>query len=73
MCLGEVACVRAVASDGSLVLDAANRQVTASSILLDTPPNVGDWVLVHSGFVLELLTEQEALDALGLRPRQRPA
>jgi len=27
----------------------------------------GDWVLVHSGLVLERLTEQEARDALQLR------
>jgi hydrogenase maturation factor len=27
----------------------------------------GDWVLMHSGLVLGLLTEQEAKDALHLR------
>jgi hydrogenase expression/formation protein HypC len=73
VCLGDVARVRAIASDGTLVVDTASRQVRASSILLDTPPDVGDWVLVHSGFVLGLLTEQEALDALNLRPTQHPA
>ena len=67
MCLGEVARVRAVTPGGSLVVDRADIRVAASSILLDTPPQVGDWVLMHSGFVLDVLTEQEALDALSLR------
>jgi hydrogenase maturation factor len=37
--------------------------------LLTSPHEIkqGDWVLVHSGLVLERLTEQEARDALALR------
>jgi hydrogenase expression/formation protein HypC len=72
MCLGEIMRVRSVASSGSLMVDRADLEVTASSILLDTPPEVGDWVLMHSGFVLEVLTEQEALDALSLRSGKHP-
>jgi hydrogenase maturation factor len=37
--------------------------------LLTSPHEIeqGDWVLVHSGLVLERLTEHEARDALALR------
>ena len=72
MCLGDVARVRSIAPDGSLLVDTASREVTASSILLDTPPDIGDWVLMHSGFVLDVITEQEALEALSLRAGTHP-
>jgi hydrogenase assembly chaperone HypC/HupF len=70
MCLGELGRVREVAADGSLVVDRESRSVNASVMLLDEPPDVGDWVLMHSGFVLEVLTDEEAHDALRLRSGQ---
>jgi hydrogenase assembly chaperone HypC/HupF len=32
--------------------------------LLDERPAVGGWVLVHMGFALEVMTEEEAREAL---------
>jgi len=32
--------------------------------LLDERPGPGDWVLVHMGFALEIMTEEEAHEAL---------
>jgi hydrogenase assembly chaperone HypC/HupF len=32
--------------------------------LLDEPPQVGDWVLVHMGFALQVMSQDEAREAL---------
>lgn len=34
-------------------------------LLVDDPPGVGDWVVIHLGFALERMTEAEAMDAIG--------
>jgi hydrogenase expression/formation protein HypC len=33
--------------------------------LLDERPGPGDWILVHMGFALNVMTPEEAADALG--------
>ncbi len=33
-------------------------------LLLDDPPKVGDWVLVHVGFAMSKISEEQALDQL---------
>ena len=48
-------------------VDAGARVVTASLLTMTVAVGPGDWVLVHSGMVLGLLTEDEAKDALHLR------
>ncbi|MEO6208380.1 MAG: HypC/HybG/HupF family hydrogenase formation chaperone [Candidatus Limnocylindrales bacterium] len=46
-------------------------------LLVDDPPGVGDWIVIHLGFALERMTEAEAMDAIGffkgeesIRPRE---
>ncbi|MEO6207492.1 MAG: HypC/HybG/HupF family hydrogenase formation chaperone [Candidatus Limnocylindrales bacterium] len=34
-------------------------------LLVDDPPGVGDWIVIHLGFALERMTEAEAMDAIG--------
>jgi hydrogenase expression/formation protein HypC len=41
--------------------------------LLDERPEPGDWVLVHMGFALQLMTGQEASDALAALRAERDA
>ena len=67
MCLGIVGQVTAIRSPGYVDVDAGDRVVTASLITMTDAVRVGDWVLMHSGMVLDLLTEAEAKDALTLR------
>lgn len=38
--------------------------LSASAMLLPEPPHVGDYVIVHAGFALRKLSEEEALDSL---------
>jgi hydrogenase expression/formation protein HypC len=35
-----------------------------TGLLLDDPPQVGDWVLVHVGFAMSKVSEAEALDQI---------
>ena len=35
-----------------------------AGLLSDNPPHVGDWVLVHVGFALSLISEEQARDQL---------
>lgn len=67
MCLGEVGRVQDVSDADSVAIELGGRTATVSAMLLDTVPAVGDWVLVHSGFVLGTLTETEAHEALDIR------
>jgi len=67
MCLGIVGQVTAMRSPGCVDVDAGDRVVTALLPTMSDALQAGDWVLIHSGMVLGLLTEQEAKDALELR------
>jgi hydrogenase expression/formation protein HypC len=67
MCLGELARVLELTTDRAALVDTGNRQVTVSLLTLDGPVCAGDWLLVHSGFALSRLTDDEARDALAIR------
>jgi hydrogenase assembly chaperone HypC/HupF len=67
MCLGMVGQVTAMRSPGCVDVDAGDRVVTASLLTMTDAVQAGDWVLLHSGMVLGLLSEREAKDALELR------
>ena len=41
--------------------------------LLDEPPRAGDWVLVHMGFALSVMSPDEARDALTALGAEREA
>lgn len=71
MCFGEVARVQAVDSCGALQVDSGARSTSVSAMLLEEPPAVGDWVLVHSGFALARLSAAEAQDSLAVRDALR--
>ncbi|TMM35452.1 MAG: HypC/HybG/HupF family hydrogenase formation chaperone [Actinobacteria bacterium] len=66
MCLGIPARVRSLsAGHPDLVeVDLAGVPRLINVGLLDEPVAPGDWVLVHMGFALSTMTEQEAADAL---------
>lgn len=72
MCLGAVGRVSTVAADGTLIVEADSRASTVSALLLDRPAAAGDWVLVHAGYALHLLSETEAHDLLAARTEVRP-
>lgn len=67
MCLGELARVRQLSGTRAAVVDTGSREVTVSLLTLDEPVGAGDWLLIHSGFALSRLTEEEARDALSIR------
>jgi hydrogenase maturation factor len=47
-------------------------EVVLSLLTVDEPVSAGDWVLAHSGFVLERLSPAAAADALSLRQAPVP-
>ena len=67
MCLGLAA--RVVAADADhpdlAVADIAGVQRTVNVGLLDAPVAPGDWVLVHMGFALSAIPDDELEDVLG--------
>jgi hydrogenase expression/formation protein HypC len=40
------------------------RRYIDTGLLQDDPPRVGDWVLVHVGFAMSKVSEEEALDQI---------
>jgi hydrogenase assembly chaperone HypC/HupF len=69
VCLGEVVQVVAMLPDRQVETGGApgGRSTRVSLLALEGPVAVGDWLLVHSGFALERLTDAEARAALTLR------
>ena len=71
MCLG-VVCLTVEVLDGEAALvRAGGRELTVSLLTLDEPVAPGDWLMVHAGFALARLTEQQADEALALREPTR--
>ncbi len=67
MCLGIPGRVVATPDgDGLARVDVAGVVRDIHVGLLDGPVRPGDHILIHSGFALERMTEQEARDALAL-------
>ena len=67
MCLG-VVCQAVEVPDGeSALVLAGRRELVVSLLTLDEPVAPGDWLMVHAGFALARLTEQQAEEALALR------
>jgi hydrogenase maturation factor len=68
MCLGAVCRVIDVEPDGTAIVAAGDRLSTVSLLALTGRPAVpGDWVVVHSGLALTVLSPAEAEDAMALR------
>ena len=75
MCLGIPA--RLVAGDTGhpdlVVAEVGGVPRTVNVGLLDERPGPGDWVLVHMGFALNVMTPEEAADALAALGAEREA
>jgi hydrogenase expression/formation protein HypC len=71
VCLGELARVRQLATNQTAVVEIGSREVTVSLLTLDEPVGTGDWLLIHSGFALSRLTDDEARDALTIRSTRK--
>jgi hydrogenase maturation factor len=66
VCLGEV--LQVIEVTGSEAIARRGEAIVSLSLLtVDEPVTAGDWVLAHSGFVLERLSSAAAADALALR------
>ena len=67
MCLGELGQVQHVSGDGMAEVRVGDRVRTVALLTLDGPVMPGDFVLIHSGFVLSRLTADEAHEAQQIR------
>lgn len=67
MCLGELGRVQEVRSDGVAEVRVGDRARIVSLLTLDDPVSPGDWVLIHAGFALSRLTDDEAREAEQIR------
>lgn len=67
MCLAIPAKVIEISTDEStraLVEVVGVRRLIDTGLLQDDPPRSGDWVLVHVGFAMSKISEEQALDQL---------
>jgi hydrogenase expression/formation protein HypC len=67
MCLGLTCQVAAVTGDGRALVDHGGRLTAVSLLTLDEPVHPGEWLLVHAGFALARLSEEQVADARELR------
>jgi hydrogenase expression/formation protein HypC len=63
--------MRIVSIDGDVATIAAAGLEQRASLLLVPGAGVGDWVLVHAGYALNVLAEDEALERVDLIGRLR--
>jgi hydrogenase expression/formation protein HypC len=75
MCLGIPAQVVSVGDDHPdlATVEMAGLRRTVNVGLLDEAPAPGRWILVHMGFALSTMTEDEAADALSVFTEERDA
>ncbi|WP_164930679.1 HypC/HybG/HupF family hydrogenase formation chaperone [Aquifex aeolicus] len=66
MCLAIPSKVVEVYEDGTALVDTLGVKRKISLELMPEPVNVGDYVLVHVGFAIQKLDEEEALKSLEL-------
>jgi len=68
MCLGIPGKIEEIYQDGNLKMGKVNFEGVTMAVCLETTPeaNVGDYVIVHAGFALNILNEAEALETLKL-------
>lgn len=68
MCLGTVAKVIEVHRDGRSVVEHDGRtEEVLSMTITDDDLEPGEWVIIHSGFALERISEAQAAEALAIR------
>jgi hydrogenase expression/formation protein HypC len=67
MCLGIVAHVMSTSGHAVVARTSDGRSLAATLLTVDEPVAVGQWVVIHSGFVLHTLTDDEARAALAIR------
>ena len=67
MCLGEICEVVGLEEGGKLRVKSVTREQVVSPMAIEGGVEVGDWLVVHSGFALGKLTPEEAREALALR------
>ena len=77
MCLSDLGRVVAVdAQRHSVAVDIGERVMSVSTVTLGLdgpPPDVGDWLVVHTGFAVERLSEAAAGEILRAREELRPS
>ncbi|GAA4707465.1 HypC/HybG/HupF family hydrogenase formation chaperone [Phytohabitans rumicis] len=77
MCLGIPARVLSVGVDhpdlASVDMVGATRNINVGLLDEGESVRVGDWILVHMGFALQKMTEQEAIDAIDALSAERTA
>lgn len=67
MCLGEICQVTALEPPGRARVVGAQRHQLVALLTLPAEVAVGDWLVCHSGFAIEKISDREARDALAIR------
>lgn len=68
MCLAVPACITEIVSDemARIRVGGGDTLMDVSTMLLEEPPKIGDYVIVHAGFILRVLDPIEAEESLKL-------
>ncbi|GAB6077763.1 HypC/HybG/HupF family hydrogenase formation chaperone [Hydrogenobaculum acidophilum] len=66
MCLAIPSKIVEILDNNIAIVDTMGVRRKASLELLNPKPSVGDYVLLHVGFAIEVLSEEDALESLKL-------
>ncbi len=66
MCLGIPGKIEEISTENKIIMGRVNFEGVAMQVCLETIPDakVGDYVIVHAGFAISKLNEQEAMETL---------
>jgi hydrogenase expression/formation protein HypC len=66
MCLAIPSKIVEILDNNIAIVDTMGVRRKASLELLNPKPNVGDYVLLHVGFAIEVLSEEDAIESIKL-------
>lgn len=66
MCLAIPSKVIEIKDETTVIVDTMGSKRLVSTIILEEPAEIGDYLLIHVGYAMQKIDEREALESLNL-------
>ena len=66
MCLAIPSKVIEIKDEGTVIVDTMGSKRLVSTMLLEEPAVIGDYLLIHVGYAMQKIDEKEAMESLNL-------
>ncbi len=66
MCLAIPSKVIEIKDESTVIVDTMGSKRLVSTMLLEEPASIGDYLLIHVGYAMQKIDEKEAMESLSL-------